>query len=410
MRIIRSKKNSGSVLVAVMFFVLAIAAYMVYYLLLVQNSNQSVARAQRWNAALPIAEAGIEEGMANLNLVSIATIPAASTFSPFSRSLGGGTYSVNSSAAGVVATITSTGTVTAPITGDIITRTVRVTAQRQALFSKGMIAMTFIDMNGNGVICDSWNSHDPNQSSNGLYNNYSGTNGDIAAVNGIVNLGNHTIDGNLYLGPNSTYSTGPNGAVNGTVYTDWNMQFPNVDNLPTPTDTNGNIISWTNVPVAASHTFTNSGYYAIWDTSLITVNPGVKVILDYKPISFDTDKLSILGGTTNAGTVIMYQESGTVSLGGKGSGGAYDSRPENFVYYGMSGVTQITMSGNSTFVGVIYAPQAAFTLSGGGNNNNFIGSLLVKSVTINGQFNLHYDDSLLGYYYGYYAVGSWQEL
>jgi len=401
------KRNSGSVLLATMIFVLAIAAYMVYYLLLVQNSNQNVVRAQRWNAALPIAEAGIEEGMANLNLVGITTKSAGEKFDSFMRDFNGGNYSVSSSATGVVSTITSVGSVKAPVTGDPISRTVRVTAQRQGLFSKGMISMTFIDMNGNGVAVDSWNSHDNSQSYYGHYtNSYSGTNGDVAAVNGIVNIGNHTISGDLFLGPNSSFKKG---SVTGTVYTDWNIPFPDVS-LPT-NDINKNPITWLSAPGDSSmHMFTNSGYYIISDNGSISNAPGVTVTLDVRKSDYTPSSLNIGGGTTNAGTVIMYQESGTLTLGGNSSGGAINNRPENFLYFGMPGVTSIVFSGNSDFVGVIYAPEADLILNGGGSALNFIGSVIAKSVTMNGKYNFHYDESLAGYYYGYYVVGSWQEL
>ena len=414
------KRNSGSVLLATMIFVLAIAAYMVYYLMLVQNSNQNVVRAQRWNAALPIAEAGIEEGMANLNLVSITTVSNASKFNDINkRSLNGGWYYVNSGAAGVVATITATGTVTAPITGDSISRTVRVTAQRQGLFSKGMISMTAIKMNGNGLILDSWNSHDTNQSLNGIWNGYRGTNGDIAAMDGLLNVGNQTIYGNLYLGPNSTYNIGAQGSITGTVYNDWNMPFPDVT-LPT-NDINNNPISWqvattTNIPSGKTtipvYIFTTGGYYIINDNSAIEVAPGVQVTLQVPSGNPYAPKgLTIDGGTTNSGTITMYQQSGSLSLSGSSAGGATNNRPENFVYFGLPGVTSISFSGNASFVGVIYAPEADFTQSGGGSSAiDFRGSIVVKSITVNGNFSLHYDDSLVGYYYGYYAAGFWQEL
>lgn len=410
------KRNSGSVLLATMIFVLAIAAYMVYYLLLVQNSNQNVVRAQRWNAALPIAEAGIEEGMANLNLVSITTVSNANKFDPIvARPFNGGNYSVNSGAAGVVATITSTGTVTAPITGDIISRTVRVTAQRQGLFSKGMISMTYITMNGKGLILNSWNSHDTNQSLNGIYNGYEGKNGDIAAVDGLLNVGNHTIYGDLFLGPNSDYSIGPQGSVSGTVYKDWNVPLPTVS-IPT-NDNNNNPISWqvattTNLPSGKTYRFTTGGYYIINDNSAIEVTPGVQVTLQVPSGSpYAPNGLNIGGGTTNAGTITMYQVAGSLKLSGSAAGGAANNRPENFVYFGLPGVTSIAFSGNASFVGVIYAPQADFTQSGGGSTDiDFRGSIVVKSITVNGNFALHYDDSLAGYYYGYYAAGSWQEL
>lgn len=404
------QKNSGSVLLATMIFVLAIAAYMIYYLQMIQNSNQTVARAQRWNAALPIAEAGIEEGMANINSVAITTVAGASDFSIPPRNLNGGTYSVSGVASGVTNIITSIGSVRAPITGDLITRTVRVTAQRQALFSKGMISMTFIDMNGNSVASDSWNSHDNSKSNQGHYTSgYSGSNGDVAAVNGIVNIGNHTIKGDLYLGPNSSLQRGD---VTGTVYTDWNIPFPPVI-MPT-NDASSNAITWVAAPGTNTHTFTtnnNNGYFYIDDNGSITVETNTKVTLYVRKTSYVPTGINIKGGTTNAGTIIMYQESGTLDMSGNGIGGAVNNRPENFVYFGMPGVTAIIFSGNNSFVGVVYAPNAAMTLNGGGNSDGFIGSLIVKSVTMNGNnYNFHYDESLMGYYYGYYVVGSWEEL
>jgi hypothetical protein len=408
MNISGPSQRSGSVLLATMIFVLAIAAFLVTYLYVVQNSNQSVARAQRWNAALAVAEAGIEEGMAKLNQVAITTMQGSGGFTDvIERGLNGDTYAVGNTTAGIVQTLTSTGTVSAPIVGGTISRIVRVNAQRQALFSKGMIAMNDINMNGNGVISDSFDSHNTNQSVNGAYSSsfYAGTNGDIAAVNGVVNIGNHTIGGDLYLGP---YSTFPRGNVLGTVYTDWNMQYPPAA-LPT-LDSNGYVIAWTAEPVSASHTFTNSGYYVVSDEGGITVAPGVTATVRITRSSYSLTSLNIQGGTTNAGTLIMYQDSGSVTLGGSAAAGAVNNRPENFIYYGLPGVTQVTMGGKPTFVGVIYAPNAVTTLNGGGSGLNYIGSVVVKSITVNGHFELHYDTSLEGLYYGYYAVGYWQEL
>jgi hypothetical protein len=410
---IKTKQAAGSVLLITMVFVLIVAAIMISYLTLVQSSDQTVARAQQWNAALAVAEAGIEEGMAVVNQVPITNTNMGFTISSLSHNLNGGTYYVNGS--GNI--ITSTGIVSAPITGDPIARIVQVNAQRQGLFSKGMISMTFITMNGNDIATDSYNSTNNAQSNNGAWNGYVGTNGDVAAVNGIVNIGNHTIDGNLYLGPNSSFT---GGNVLGTTYTDWNSQFPDAS-LPT-TDANGNALpsTWPDAPgTSSSHTITNNGYYTIRDTGDITVAAGVTATLDVQVFSYDLSKttITIMGGTTNAGTIVMYQEAGNVTLGGSSSGGAYNNppaipsnRPRNFTYFGLKDVTSVTLGGATDFVGVIYAPEADVKLNGGGSGVNFIGSIVMKSVTMNGHYNFHYDESLKSYFYGYYVVGSWAEL
>lgn len=409
MKISHAPSTFGSVLLATMIFVLAIAAFMAAYLYVVENSNQSVHRAEAWNSALPITEAGIEEGLANLNQTAIVTNSTATSFSPFSRDLDGGTYFVGSSASGIVSTIISTGVVSAPISGDAIPRAVKVTAQRQALFSKGIVSMTFIDMNGNGPSVDSYDSSDPSKSNNGHFDPDlpPGTNGDVAALDGIVDFGNHSIYGNLYLGPNAVFKKG---SVKGTTYADWNAVFPNA---ALPTDSDGKALYPLPAPTSTNgsyYYFTNSGYYYISDSKPMVVETNVLVTLDVRTFNWDPAGLTINGGTTNSGTLVAYQEAGSLTLGGSSSGGAFNNRPENFVYFGLPDVTKITFGGDSDFVGVIYAPQADLVLNGGGNAVNLIGSVVVKSVTMNGHYNFHYDTSLLGYYYGYYVVSSWREL
>jgi hypothetical protein len=53
------------------------------------------------------------------------------------------------------------------------------------------------------------------------------------------------------------------------------------------------------------------------------------------------------------------------------------------------------MSGNAGWTGVIYAPNADMTGSGGGNNSQDIcGAIVAKTITLNGHWNFHYDESL----------------
>ena len=66
-----------------------------------------------------------------------------------------------------------------------------------------------------------------------------------------------------------------------------------------------------------------------------------------------------------------------------------------FAFYGTDSCTSLSYSGNAAFTGVIYAPNADFSLGGGGNNTyDFVGASITKTVTMNGHFNFHYDESL----------------
>jgi hypothetical protein len=114
---------------------------------------------------------------------------------------------------------------------------------------------------------------------------------------------------------------------------------------------------------------------------------------------------------TNGGSLKMYVEAEKASLGGQGvmntSGLAID-----FQYYGLPSNTSLSLSGNSAFVGVIYAPSAHLHLGGGGKDTyDFVGSSVTASVKMNGNFNFHYDESLAsgGPIRGY-IPSSWNEV
>ena len=406
MHISCSKNNQGSALIVTMIFVIALGGILYSYLKLVQNSELGVARAQTWNAALPIAEAGIEEGLACLN--------SGGSFSTLSHHLDGGTYYV-SYHGGTAPYLISTGAISAPVTGQLISRAVRVDIQKPGLFSKGLVALNNIDMNGHSIASSSWNSHDPSESYYGLYNGYLGTNGDVASVNGFVDLGNQTILGSLFLGPNASYDN--SGTISGTIYTDANLQYNDI-RLP-QTDTNGNAINWQAAPTSnydlngkntEVHNLTTSGYYIISDSTPVVVQPGINVTLDVRPSNWDPSSLDILGGTSDSANVAMYVESSSITLNGNSAGGASGNRPENLVIFGLPSLTNITFGGTSYFVGAIYAPGAPASFNGGGHSYNFMGALVCKSFTMNGHFGFHYDTSLAARYASSYVVGSWQEL
>ncbi len=262
------------------------------------------------------------------------------------------------------------------------------------LFAYALAAEGDIHISGNGPLTDSWNSHDTNQSADGHYNGYVGTNGDIASAQGLISIGNKTILGDVYVGSVGLI-VGPGGYISGQIYAGGPNYFPDVS-LPTKDD-NGDAITWTPAPgTASTHTFTSSGYYVVSDNGQIIVSPGIKITLDVKVSNYNPSALTINGGTTNAGTVIMYQEAGSLSLSGTSSGGAVNNRPENFIYFGLPGVTQITMTGSGVlYTGIIYAPEASGYFAGGGSLGDFIGSCIVSNVIINGHFTFHFDESLL---------------
>jgi hypothetical protein len=401
----KQRRQQGSFMMFALFFGVILTITLGSYLVMVSTQDKSVVRSEHWNSSLTLAEAGVEEALAQMN-ASPNDFSAnnwgmsGGNYGPVTRTMGTGSYGV-AIVPGSIPTIYSTGYVTVPITGTILSRKVKVTAQNQPLINVPLGAVGNINMNGNSAATDSWNSHDPNLSNNGAYtSSKTSTNGSVASVDGIVNIGNHTIEGNLYLGPTATYTSGSN-QVTGTIYSDYNVQFPDAV-LPT--------VSWLPaVAVSGAYDFTVSGNYVVTDSKNITVEPGVTVTLKLTATSFNPSSITINGGLTNSGTLTMYQVSGTASMSGNSAPNV--TRPQNFYYYGLPGVTSITLSGNSTFIGVIYAPEASLTLNGGGNSNNLEGAAIINTVTLNGHYDFHYDESLAtnGPSRGFIAT-SWQEL
>jgi len=411
--------NEGSLLAAAVILIIIFGVSLAGYLTLVSGQQQSVSRSQKWNSALDLAEAGIEEGLAQVNAspndfsVNSWGVANGTNYGPVIRTLSGGTYGVCIKGSNTP-TIYATGCVTAPMSSTVLMRTVRVTTQVLPLFNVGLGAVGNIDMNGNGMATDSWNSHSTNLSNNGFYtSSKTSTNGDVASQQGIVNIGNHTINGNLYLGPTASYTSGTN-QILGDLDKNYNVNFPDVKvpaavaSAPTATIV-GSGSNKTNL-------ISSTGNYTINNDYPIVVATNVTATINLTSQTFDQPV--ILQGSLSASTlasIVIYANpnsaNGTFSLSGNSGMGAVNGTPLNFLVYGTPNVTSITMSGNSAFIGAIYAPEAVLTLNGGGNNSNLQGAAIVKSVTLNGHYDFHYDEALASWGPAKsFTANSWQEL
>jgi hypothetical protein len=83
------------------------------------------------------------------------------------------------------------------------------------------------------------------------------------------------------------------------------------------------------------------------------------------------------------------------SLGGGAWIDNASGHAERLYLFGLPTCTSITFGGNGSFCGCVYAPEAAFNLGGGGNDTqDFVGSSVTKTVTLNGHYNFHFDEYL----------------
>ncbi len=418
MKPLSRNREEGGTLVVTLVMAITIGTVLGAYLSLIGNRYELTMRSQCWNSAVPVLEAGIEEALTHLQ--DDASKPAASGWTSGvvggqqvywkQRSLTDGCYyyPVIYNAASTSPYIYSTGFVPAPRhRNTYISRTVKVSGVYPPQFRVAFAAIYNIKMNGNGLTANSFNSALPSLSTNGRYDpKKTSTNGSVASVYGPVNLGNHSIAGDLYVGPTVATNNIGSGQVSGQVRTDFNVSYPDAK-LPANA-------AWQNAPAAVKvgktlvRDFKTSGDYIVSDATDITIEPGVTVRLQVTSTSFNPDNIHVVAKNGVSGSLEIYQLSGNGTINNI----TLDSgRARNFYYYGLPGVTTITYGGSSTFTGVIYAPQADFKLNGGGNNIGFIGASVTKTITMGGHFDFHFDEDLLSSApSGPLTITSWQEL
>jgi hypothetical protein len=440
-----SREQASALIVTLTIGVILLVVLASYLTLLITQKNV-VTRSQTWNGAMTMAEAGVEEAMAQLNqatafsftnLFNNVTITNYSNngwggsgpnFGPKGTNLLGGSYMASIYTAETngllsTATIWSTGYATVPISGNIISRELKVQAMTMALFNVGVGAVSNISWTGGGngqnIGVDSYNSHP----SPGVVVPYSSSiaqsNGNVASQFGFVNFANQQIDGNLYLGPAAT--TSGSNSVTGSVTYNYNVQFPDVNmpagynSWPTATTTNTTVLINKNNQVKtvtqSAYDFTQSGNYIVNQDLPVIVEPGVTVTLNVTASTWSGTGVQLNGAGTNTGTAIFFFNGpSSITLSGDTAVNPTGS-PENLWYFGMPSLTSINYGGNTAFVGVIYAPEAQLTLNGGGNSTDISGSVIVNNISDKGHYDIHYDQSLAqgGPSRGFVAY-TWQEL
>ena len=437
-----SKTEQGSTLLVALLISAIMGVTLASYLIMTQAQNTSVARSQTWNAALAATEAGIEDGLALINKYSgnfddirLWTNTFASdnwtvlTNGQYyvKRYLDSNNWGTNSYEVFINNTSNSSPTLTAigyiqwngayassapqsyfatagnntpAPAAQMSKRQVTVQTSLDALFAVAMAALQTINFNGNNATTDSYDSGNPSYSINGLYpmGNPSmiRSNGDVCTdftIANSVNVGNANIKGKAKTGPNGTVAVGPNGYVTGGIYNDFNVQFPSVT-LPSAT--------WVPVPnnnvtvngVTYPYAITSSGDWWLNGTSskvYIASNVVCRVYCSGNvSLTGNQDQIRVASGAR----VKWYQGGTTFSIKGNGIVNN-NGNPASFSYYGLPANTSVTFGGNGGFTGSIYAPNADFSLGGGGNNtSDFIGASVTKTVTMNGHFNFHYDEAL----------------
>jgi len=429
------RTTSGNILIVTIFIAAAIGIVLAAALTLVKSQNQAVARSQAWNACIPAIEAGVEEALAHINNKTENTLEV----NGWTKN--GQTYFLERTVSAdsffrvsIINTndqlpvIMSTGFVrlgalvaqaspppllaaanTTVGNNQYVARAVQVIAKRQLLFVKAMVARDKIDMNGNNISTDSYDSSNPLYSTpNGTYDPAKARdNGDVSTVSGVqnaINVGNANIKGRVRTGPGGSVRVGPNGSVGSKAWVeggrsgvqpgwfsdDMNVEF---DDILRPSDTGSLGMPGSGRVNNVNYGYVlNSGKYVM---SSVDLGGGQKMAIVGNATLIVDGSVNITGGLDiiPGGSLTLYVKGPNLDIGGSGVNNT--RRSTNCTIYGLSTLTSITLPNSGDFNGALYAPSADMRMTGGGNAEiNWCGACVTRSVTMTGHQKFHYDEAL----------------
>jgi hypothetical protein len=441
-RINRRTTQRGSAIVAVAVTAAILSIATAGFLAYIHNENILNYRSHAWTQALHLAEGGVEQGFAEYHF---QYFQGQNGFTE-ARGWSGGSGSYSKTITNLVSNLSSTvGDVTVTVSGvgtsnpqimavasvptvpfgSTVSRAVRVSIASSSKFPVALMSKNEIDLNGNNIYVDSFDSEDPNKSTGGLYSvSKRQSNGDVASndtVTDSINIGNAEVYGRVYTGDGGTVTMGNNGSVGptfvsgdraktvnsgeqaGWIRHDFNVDVPDVS-LPAGAS------SWSSMGNVTSSTIINGGDWRVTSISLastktMTIQGNVRLYI--------TGNTSVTGNASiivAPGAKLEVYAAGSMSIAGNGVANN-TGISDNNQWYGLPSSTSWSISGNGQWVGTVYSPSANFTMNGGGTAGDMSGAVVAKSITLNGHVKFHYDESLdsadnaAGY-----LVTSWQSL
>ena len=432
---------SGNVLVITLLSCVILGILMGSYLALIKTQHLSVSRAQAWNAALALAEAGAEEALAHLNSgVSTNNLAvngwestADGTWRKTNALTGShylATIQMPPAVTNVHPVVTSTGFVPAPISTAMLARTIQVATRPRPLnyLDGALIVMTTVNFNGTSISTDSFNSSDERFSTAGLYDPKKALDhGDVVSLSPNTNavvINNGKVKGSVHVTEGGTATVGSNGSIGdsawvnsetvgaqpGHVIDDVNYDPPPGVVLPQANWLGPKPGKYKVGGQTYDYKLDNSSAWKMSELKGKNVYIGSQDVILYVTDEISQSGSAVIYIAPNA-SLKLYVGAPTATIGGQAVINA-SGLAKNFFYYGLPTNTRFDLGGNSAFVGNIYAPQADFILSGGGADAyDFIGSALVRSAKLNGNFRFHFDEGLkdVPADNGYVAI-SWDEL
>ncbi len=466
----RPARSRGSVLIVSLILCAVIGISLASYLQLGRSGLEISNRALYSNAAMNLAENGLEEAMYAINKTvadntyswsgngwdTASPVPAGDARRQLPAS---GTYSFAQGATGTVRVYVigyastapralSRGTVTLA-SGQVVEKWVEVRLRRTSKFANGLVAKDSITFKGSNANVDSWDSGwDPDNPSAALtpysagVRNDNGSVGSISVAVDAVLVKQADVWGYVSTGgTDPTTTVGTNGSILGDtsaydpatwttatvdpsrVATDFSASFDEVT-APTYDYDLGTVNADLDLP-DPSHSARSDGKYYYRANNIVLVNDMLRATGNKKVVLVVDGDVSIGGGTgtirVDTGSELAMYVDGNVTIAGIGAANGTPSNPADgpteaecqppafFQIYGTGTSTQtFDVTGNGALSGVVYAPNAEFIFRG---NATILGSVVADSITATGNAVFHYDESL-GNFGGDnpYRISLWKEV
>jgi hypothetical protein len=284
---------------------------------------------------------------------------------------------------------------------------------RAPLFQNAITATGTVTLGSSGWI-ESFDSADPNYSTGGQYDPAKQkAGGNIVTASGAVgavSVGNMKVAGVVRTGPGGSVVLAPNGGVGSLawLYNPANagtFQPGYIDDdvvLSLHDGTLPNPFGPLSAPIPGA--VWNGTNYAIaigpgdWATPTINLSTSQKMLVRGPGrsriyVTSPTNPILISGQAyilIEANASLEIYVNGSATIGGNGIVNG-PSFAKDVSIVGLNGCTSVSYSGNSQFIGTIYAPRANVSLSG---TSDAISALVGNTVTFSGGMGLHFDENL----------------
>jgi hypothetical protein len=302
------------------------------------------------------------------------------------------------------------------------TRMIEAIVKPLGAFRLALFGVKSVNMNNHNIVVDSYDSRDPNKSTNGFYDpdpKKVQKNGDVATNGQLVEAGNAHILGDVMTNDGTVTGTANiDGDISNTFYQEvFTVKAPDITpaiwNVVTVDKKGGDIAAQANTP-------SNYRMSSLSLTGQMHITGAADGSPTYVQILVDND-ISLSGNgaiTLDPGVHVRLFVGGDADI--TGNGVTNPNSPLHFQLYGLDREKnadgspkdpgEMKIAGNGGFRGTVYAPSYNVEMVGGGNTDSIYGSFVGWTVRMTGVQSVHYDEALAdGGLISGYAIVSWFE-